>query len=331
MIERVLVAPLNYSHRQRGQIEAFRKIFGKPNTFEFDFMDLWRRNVDPNEPLIEAAIEHEPDWIWLQVQGSNIIQPWALHEIRKRVPHCFISHWMGDCRPTIAPDLAEICRMTHATLISSVGQMQLYRDTGAPRVEYVQIGLDPEDIGDGPLWEPPFRVPDVVFCGGHYGHVREFAEGTGDRLSAIRRLAAKGFDVGVVGQGWPSDIPVVGTCHVKQQHYIYKRAKIALSINHFNNIDRYYSDRLLIAMASGTAVLVRRFPGFEQEFASVACPPWSDNDELTRLAHELLSDDAFRKRIGTRGRERVLKDHTWEARIRALVPKIEAWRKEDCL
>lgn len=333
-IERVMVAPLNYSHVQWGQISAFDKVFESGDAgkvWAFDFMAMTRAGhvLDYiNRDFTERAIHLKPDWIWLQVQGANVIQPWAIERIKQALPKCLITHWMGDCRLTIPPDLAAMCAITHATLLSNVGQLGVYRRAGAPRAHYVQIGLDwEEDVLGLPEWTPPFNVPAVVFCGGFYG--RTFDQGSNERISAIRALVRAGIDVGVVGTGWPSDIPVIGACHVKQQHHVYKRAKVALSINHFNDIERYYSDRQLIAMASGTPVVCRYVPGLEDEFVHGShCLFWRDETQLVQHVRWLLADDARAARVGELGRDQVIEHHTWEARIRQLLPFAEQWRGE---
>jgi spore maturation protein CgeB len=326
VINRVLVAPLNYSHRQVGQIEAFRRVFGDLNVLEVDWWREVQLGNNPGAVLVEAARVFKPDWVWLQIQGSDSFPPVSLDRLREAVPGCYVTHWMGDCRAKVPDTLADICRRTHATLISNVGQGDMYKKAGAPRVHYVQIGLDPEDLVDtGP---PPFKVPDVVFIGNYYGHVTDFAEGNATRLATVRELAADPrISVGVVGAGWPKDVPVVGTCHVKQQHAVYSRAKVALSINHFNTIDRYYSDRHLIAMASGTPVVAKYVPGLELEFEpDVECVMANSPREILYRVETLLADDQLRGAIGLRGSVRALKDHTWYERIHRLRPLVEEWR-----
>jgi glycosyltransferase involved in cell wall biosynthesis len=325
---RVLVLPLDDDHYQRGQVEAFRKIFGEQVGY-LNWVAAHREGWNVDAFILEEALRFKPDWIWIQAQGAEAFPTQWIVTVRKELPHCFITHWMGDCRPRITPRLAYLCRVTDATLISSVGQIPLYQATGAPRVEYVQVGLDPEDLGDGPVWEPPFRVPDIVFCGNYYNHVDAFTVGTQERLSAIRRLRAEGLDIGVVGSGWPKDTPVVGKCTNKQSYHVYKRAKAVLSINHFNNIDRYYSSRLLIGMASGTPVLARRVPNLSEEFTHLDhCFMWSTHDELIDGATMLQRDQRSRSVIGALAWDHVRQHHTWESRVRQLAPKIEAWRDE---
>lgn len=334
-IERVICAPLNYSHNQDGQIGAFQEIFGADNVVTFDYMRMRKQKItsdDINADLVKLAADFKPDWIWMQLQGTNVIRPDALAIIKQIAPKCLVTHWMGDVRTRIPDELVEICRATDATLISNVGQIPLYESLGAKRVEYVQIGLDPSDTGDPSTiyespWDPPFRVPDVVFIGNFYGDT--FADGTNERVDAIRALVEAGIDIGVVGGGaWPSDIPVVGKCHVKQQYPVYKRAKVALSISHFNTIERYYSDRQLISMASGTPVVCRYVPGLEHEFVDgEECAFWDPlRVRLVDCVRMLLDDPERAAQIGRQGRATVLGHHTWTRRIRDLRPRAESWR-----
>lgn len=330
-IQRVLVAPLNYSHRQRGQVEAFQAVFGKDNVLEVDWYRCLRDGLNPAAALRECAQDFRPDWIWLQVQDSAEFSAFHIRQLREELPGCLITHWMGDCRATVSQHLSELCQATHGTLISNRGQAGLYHRAGAERTYYVQIGLDPEDLPGAPDWEPPFRVPDVVFCGGYYAGVEQFAPGTELRLAAIRSLMDAGVDVGVVGTGWPRDIPVVGVCHVKHQRSIYRRAKVALSINHFNNISHYYSDRQLIAMASSTPVVAKHVPGIEDEFChGVHCLFFHELGDLEICVKSLLSSDFLRSSIGRTGAAQVINHHTWESRLRELLPVVAGWRRLDC-
>lgn len=330
-IGRALVAPLNYSHRQRGQVEAFQAVLGPENVLEFDWYAQVKHGHNAAAALRATALAWRPDWIWLQVQDSQEFAAHHIRQLRAELPSCLITHWMGDCRAKVSDHLAALCAATHGTLVSNMGQNGMYLRAGAPRVHYVQIGLDPEDMPDAPDWDPPFRVPDVVFCGGYYAGVDQFRGGTMLRLAAIRRLMGAGIDVGVVGPGWPGDIPVVGSCHVKHQVHVYRRAKVALSINHFNDIARYYSDRQLIAMASGTPVVAKYVPGLEDEFDDgIHCLFWHELDDVVHRVQHLLGSERLRNDIGAAGAKHVLTHHTWQARIRALVPVMESWRKVDC-
>lgn len=322
-IERVLVVPLNYSHHQDGQVEAFENIFGRSNVREFDFWGKHRDGLTPTEisyELYAEAIQFKPDWIWMQLQDSRVILPSSVVNIRRALPNTLITHWMGDVRETVSDYLGAICHETHATLISSIGQADLYRAVGARVVSYVQIGLDPIDVNPDARWtlsDAQLPVPEIVFCGGYYGST--FAKGSAERLAAVRRLQAEfGERFGVYGTGWPDDVRTLGRCHVKQQAHLYRKARCVISINHYNDIERYYSDRFLIALASGTPVVAKRVPGIEAEFVDgQECFFFDDNDDLITYVKHVLDGHAIQ--VGINGRRTAITEHTWEERIRWLV------------
>ena len=306
-------------------LHDFAKVFGAGNIQHFDYLQEQRSGKslgEINERFIMAARTWNPDWIFLQVQETNVIQAGTLARLKKILPKCVISHWMGDCRQTVSPYLASICREAHLSLISSVGQTGMFMAAGAKEVRYLQIGLDwEEDVIGNPPWTPPFRIPDVVFCGGYYGNLYP---GTVERERCVMALKNAGVDVGIVGNGWPAGFPVSGVCGVKQQHHVWKRCKVALNCNNFNDIQSYYSDRQLIAMASGKPLVCKYIPGLENEFENGKhCLWYYDEAELVKHVKTLLADPAMCQRIGAAGREEVLKNHTWVARINDVLSDVE--------
>lgn len=320
---RALVAAINYDHPQLGMLDAFQKVFGAENVAELDYLHTERES--PDDALVRMAEQHKPDWIWLQLQDTNKISPEGIARVRERLPHCVVTHWTGDLRPAVSYYLSSICRATHATFCSSVGQLDMFKEAGAPLVQYVQIGLDWEQDVAAPERPPPFRVPSVVFCGGYYG---DSFPGTLDRVRGIRALVDAEVEVGVVGSGWPSWAPVVGQCHVKQQIHVWRAAKVCLNINNFNDVALYYSDRQLIAMASGRPLVCHYVPRLELEFTNWGhCVWYRTTDDLVEIVRSLLRDDDMRKRIGEVGKKHVIEHHTWEARIRVLLPTIEELRE----
>jgi hypothetical protein len=329
MIRKVMTATINYDHPQCGMLRAFSGLF--PQVSDFDY---FARHVKGGESaksisdgFVDAATRAKPDWIWLQLQDTNVISSDAIMDVREALPKCVISHWTGDCRPSVSPYLASICQSTHLTLVSSVGQLHMFRNAGARRAEYLQIAVDwEEDLLGIPDWTPPFRVPEVVLCGNHYG---DKFPGTRDRMLAIEALMAAGVDVGVVGNGWPHGVKVCGSCHVKQQHHVYKKAKVALAINHFNDIIQYYSDRQLITMGSGTPVVCYGVPGLDNEFRDgVECFFYHTTHELVANVVGLLANATLRKSVGAAGRAAIWRSHTWPSRILSVVPLVEEVQSE---
>lgn len=324
-VGRVFLSTINFDHLQAGILHDFAKFFGTANIQHFDYLQEQRNGKsisEVNERFIMAARNWNPEWIFLQVQETNVLHAGSLARLKKILPKCVISHWMGDCRKTVSPYLASICREAHLSLISSVGQTGLFMEAGAKEVRYLQIGLDwEEDVLGIPPWTPPFRIPDVVFCGGYYG---DLYPGTVEREHGVMALKNAGIDIGIIGNGWPGGYPVIGTCGVKQQHHVWKRCKVALNINNFNDIQSYYSDRQIISMASGKPLVCKYIPGLENEFEhGKHCLWYYDEAELVRHVRTLLADPGLCQRIGQAGREEVLKNHTWTARIKDVISDVE--------
>lgn len=322
MIRKVMTATINASHPQRGMMHAFDSLF---ETRHFDYLEYSRGGLTPAEvtaQFVRDVVDFAPDWLWGQYQNSNIIQADGIRELRRQLPQMVTTSWMGDCRATLSDYLQSISAATHLSLIAAAGQEKLFRDAGAPDVRYMQIGLDwEEDILACRGYVPPFRVPDVVLCGNNYGS--QFP-GTPQRHAAIRALMRAGIDVGVVGSGWPHDIPCAGSCHVKEQIGVWTRAKVGISVSNFNTIPLYYSDRQLISIASGTPVVCYHVPELELEFThDVDCLFFHDEEELVAHVQALLADPAMRRRIGDAGRATAIREHTWFSRILEVLPTIE--------
>lgn len=324
MSKRVLLLPLQADHPQVGMLAGFGNVFGAQNIAHFDYLEETRRKVHPdaiNRKFIDQAKAFKPNWIWMQLQDTNVITAGAIQEVRSALPKCVITHWTGDCRKSVSAYLSSICEATHLTFVSSVGQLPLFRAAGAAEAHYCQIGLDwSEDVMGEPRWDPPFDIPEVVFCGGYYGDV---FPGTVDRVNAIRTLKGAGLDVGIVGPGWPQGFPVIGSCAVKQQHHVWKRAKVCLNINNFNDIERYYSDRQIISMASGVPLVCKYVPGLEKEFKNGEhCFWYQSPEELVRNVKTLLSNEDLAISIGAAGKAEVMRNHTWERRIEEVFPHV---------
>lgn len=328
-VRRVFLSSINHDHPQKGLIDAFSKVFGQENVRHFDFLEEKRKGKslhEVNRGFVRSAVEWNPDWIFTQFQESNVIQAAAIQEVKKLLRKCPFTTWMGDCRTSVSSYLTSVIKEVDLTMISSVGQIGMFLQAGARDVRYLQIGLDwDEDVMGLPSWTPPFDVPEVVFCGSYYA---DLYPGTIDRVNGIRALQSAGIPIGIVGSGWPLGFPVVGSCNVKQQHHIWKRCRVAVGINNFNDIQNYYSDRQIISMASGKPLVCHYIPGLENEFENGKhCLWYHDESELVRQVQTLLEDEGLAARIGAAGRDEVLRHHTWEARIKDVLPDVERIRK----
>lgn len=324
------MATINYDHPQRGMIHAFTSLFGSENVLHYDYLARVRETFSRdqvNQELIEEAVRFKPQWAWLQLQNTEVVTADTIQSLKRVLPNCVVSHWSGDVRSTVGAYFASICASTHLTLAANVGQLGLYMEAGAKEATYLAHGLDwQEDVLGLPEWEPPFRVPDAIFVGNNYG---DSLPGARERQAAIRALVVAGIDAGIVGDGWgETGLPVAGHCLVKQQHHVWRRAKVAICVNHFPNLEGYHGDRVIVAMASGVPVVCRRFPLLDQEFKEgTHLLAYEEEAELLSHVRSLLADGGARKRIGNAGRAQVLLNHTWISRILSLLPRIEEIRE----
>lgn len=322
-VRKILLLPLNYDHPQRGMDHAFTSLFGASWVKTFDYLPMRCAGTSDemvNKAFFDTALEWKPDWIWMHLQDTGVIAASAIDGVKKALPKSVITHWTGDLRPQVSDYLSSICKVTDLTLISSTGQIPMFEKAGAKQVRYCQIGLDwEEDVLGTTVWAESFKVPDVIFIGNNY---RAFP-GSMERERAVGELMKAGIDVGVVGGGWAGGFPVIGTCTVKEQVHVWKKAKVGLSISNIFDVERYYSDRQLISMASGTPIITRTFPGIDEEFSEEETLRYEAAHQLPPLVKHLLADDALRARIGARGRQKVISEHTWFHRILDLLPLIE--------
>ncbi len=329
-IKRVVMATLTGDSPQFGMEQAFFGVFGRQNVHAYDFVDRAKTGLPKqavNDEFYKAAATFAPDWIWLQVQNSGIIDAKTIERLKKDLPNVVVSHWMGDMRKDVSPYMSSICKATHLTLASSVGQLQSFRDAGAARAEYCPVALDWDDDvqGKSPWNDQPYDA-DVVFCGNYYG--QDFPGGD-DRLKALKALRDVKIKFGVVGNGWGNTpwVPVLGKSKRFEQYHVYRNCKIVLSINNFNEVERYYSNRMFVALASGKPVVAHYVPRMEVDFTeNEHCLWYKSIDELIEKVGRLLTDEAERERIGRNGRALAIRKHTWFQRVLDVLPVIEEIR-----
>lgn len=148
--------------------------------------------------------------------------------------------------------------------------------------------------------------------------------GSDVRENCVRKLHEAGIPIGIVGSGWEkTGLPIAGQCHVKRQLQVYRQAKLVLGVNHFPDLIKYHGDRTIIALASGTPVLQRWYPGIEEEFRE-----WEDlwyfrDEQLVEKAKILLGNELLRKELGQRGRAAAVRSHTWLSRMLDVLPRVE--------
>lgn len=297
---KILHGPLQVSgSEQIGQEKGFREVFGDENYKQFDFLRLEGElgKGAMNSSLYGTIADWKPDILWAQLQDTASIQPQMLEKIRQDFPNLWLTQWNGDIREVVPVYQSQIGRYFDITYLGFDHQ-KIYTPH-AKRVEIMMIAVDPDEV----TIEPQAKEYDVVFIGNHYDN--QFPD-TKLRLRLMQVLKEH-FNTLVLGNGWPEGISS-GSCPVKEQGKWYAKGKTCISINHFNNI-KYYSERLLWCLASGTPTIAFKTPELEFE-DGVHYLGFSDVDECVRHVRNVLKEDFDT----TKAVEEVITNHNWTRR-----------------
>lgn len=259
--------------------------------------------------LFDAIGSARPEWMFFQYQHIPIIKPEWFGEIRKINPGGKISLMSVDMRNAL--DEATIAAGAYADVCFQKGRLELYRARGL-NCQIMQEGYS--DLLFHKKQLP--KKYDVVFAGGFYPNLQFPA--TGERAECISYLSSKFEKMKVFGMGWERVLrnrnAVGGPVKLTQINDIYNSSKIVLSINHYNDIEHYWSIRMIEGMASGSLVITKYVPGLEKYFTNFKDIVWfySLGDCITLIEHYLAHDDE-REEIAERSQAAVRKDFKWEA------------------
>jgi len=143
---KVLFLPLNYgSVVQTGWYDAFRE---NGATLEiFDYMQESirdRRFTNTRRKLQDQVKKFRPDVMFLQIQHTNVIDYKTILDIKKANPYVKIINWTGDVRKNVPVTFLRIGDVSDLNLISSTGQLEMFRKVIRKPVDYLQIGYNPK-------------------------------------------------------------------------------------------------------------------------------------------------------------------------------------------
>lgn len=314
---KILFAPLNYSSVvQTGWYDAFREAGAQLEIFDYHAeYQAYRRKVGRvREYLLNKVKSFKPDLVFLQIQHTNIINGGTIAQIKQILPQAKIVNWTGDVRSYIPRTYKDVGRYSDLNLISSTGQLEMFRKD-LNNVKYLQIGYNPK------LYYPeenPRRdfTWDCTFIAHYNG--KEKYPGTSDRVKAAQALRAKFKDrFCLYGDGWPRNIKSKGSIDQKTVNNIYHQSKCVISVSHFNDISHYFSDRLLMCLASGRPTVQLYFPQYESYFTNNCDLVIADSPEdVATKAEWLVNNPQMANFIGQNGAAKVFAEHTYLSRVK---------------
>ena len=282
-------------------------------THSFFYKNFRRRWIPwMNRQLVRKAIDFDV----LFVFRGGYIFPETILEI-KRKSNCRIICFYGDNPYGSKQDPIDFKKVAAFDLF--ITKDTYFRDElslfGFNNVVFMPHSYDPSFYGQSLTVEElsPYRS-DVVFIGGHYGYREEFFSG----------LTQDHVDFKIWGPRWntskdPSVLSKVvsseGVFGLKKLK-IAKATKIFINLINGGNSVRCPDDKPIIYSGAEVFVLSNHKPDMDlvletgKEIAT-----FKNRDELKGLIKFYLENEDERKKIASRAKERVLRDHTSAVRF----------------
>lgn len=303
---RVLYLPLG---PQTGTCNAWNDV--GVNLSVYDYWTSWLQYNNRHRiktDFLKLVGEFQPHLIHMQLQFTGLVDVETLQEARKICPGVIITNWSGDVRANAQHEFTSLGNAVDYSLISSTGQLEMYHRAGCGNVRYWQIGFDPKVAF--PQNKTNFKY-DISFLGNNYGHT--FPDGP-LRLKAAQALMHQfGGRFGLFGTGYSGRVKPISH---HECNNIYNDSCCVLSISNFNNIEHYFSDRLLLCLASGRPTISWYFPGCENYFVDrrdifIA----RSNQDIINIVNFCKNNPEVASQVGMNGYNKVLNEHTFTSRI----------------
>ncbi|OQX54069.1 MAG: hypothetical protein B5M53_06200 [Candidatus Cloacimonas sp. 4484_209] len=254
--------------------------------------------------MVKSALKVGPLHVIIGQMWANTMSPWALQQVRKLgIPVVNISmddrhafkgkkingRWTGTGGLIKAIDLA--CTAAKECCL-------WYQIEGCPAI-YLPEASDPE------LYKP-LPLPkeyDVCFVGANYGI----------RSKIVKAIEKKGIKVTCYGNGWPS-----GKIDVKKLPELFAKSRIVLGIGTIGHCSDFYALKMrdFDGPMSGSLYITHDNPDlYELYEVGKEIVTYRTPRECAWKVVYYLNHPEEAEEIRKAGRERALRDHTWEKRF----------------
>lgn len=323
---KVLYLPLNYgSVVQQGVYDAFAEAGCKLRVFDyFAEMGNQKQPKKVRARLLAVAREFKPQLMHMQIQHTNIIDGNTVAEVKRIVPNLIVTNWTGDVRNYVPETFKRVARHSDYNLISSVGQIDMFSSAIGKEVRYWQIGYNPK------LYYPPKQYKnkyefDAMFIANHNTKDKHVDAPLRAKMCEIFRKEFGG-KFALHGDGWKKanrKLKPGASLDQKNLAQYYHRSLTAISVNHYNDIDHYFSDRLLMCLASGRPTISYKFPGWESYFTDGCDLLIADSiPDMVEKIKYLKNNPDYANYIGQQGAAKALAEHTYFSRINELLEMV---------
>jgi spore maturation protein CgeB len=320
-VVKVLYLPINsHDSAQTGMYDAWKAAGVELQIFDFFVRWLDTRNAKTvNTEFLQAVTKFQPDLVHMQLQLTGVIDPLTIRQARLACKkNTIFTNWSGDVRSQASPYIVSISKEVDYTFLSSTGQIPLYQKAGAENVRYWQIGYDPKQFFPQCLPATSLKYK-LIFTGNAYA-AGTFAD-CGLRQDILLKLKKHfGNSFGLFGSGYPSSYGKIQSISGSAVNNEFNKSHCILSISNYNDISHYFSDRLLVCLASGRPTISYRFPSYDSYFANGSDILIANSVEnIINQVEYCVANPQAALQIGMNGFRKVLSEHTYTSRVRELL------------
>jgi spore maturation protein CgeB len=310
---KILYLPIG---NQTGTISAFKN--SEVDLTVFDFYTYFYKNGRQAlaDNFLSMIGQIKPDLVHMQLQFEGLISPDVIIAAKVLVPHAIFTNWSGDIYKTVVPYFVDISKVVDYSFLSNRGQIQLYLDAGGKNIFYWQIGYDPTQYMN--LGQTDFKYKITFTANNYPDDLYPDARLRRDVMVSLRSVF--GDKAGLFGKNYPYNLNIKHSDPdgISRLNNIYNDSLCVLSVSNFNDVEDYFSDRLLYCIASGRPTIVYRFPGIEKYFENGKEILVANNiSDIIKFVSLLDNDKELANTIGNNGSKRVV-EHTYDARIKEL-------------
>jgi glycosyltransferase involved in cell wall biosynthesis len=306
----VLYLPIG---QQIGTEDAFKLLGVNLTTYDFY---AYKDNIKlSNDMFLQFVQKTKPDLVHMQLQMTDIITVQSLIKAKEIVPNAIFTNWTGDIRSYVPKGFRSVSKVVDCSLISNTGQLDLYINAGCHNVKYWQIGYNPKDFY--PKHKDFFKY-NLSFAGSVY---KEFPD------SNLRYVISKDLKeyykhkFGLFGSGYPNNLAQFIPMH--ELNDIYNDSVCTLSISNFNDVSHYFSDRLLMCLASGRPTIIYRFPGCIDYFSHMNdCFIVNNTQDIIDSVNYCIKNPEHANEIGYNGWLKAYSQHSFCSRIIELLDMV---------
>lgn len=270
------------------------------------------------ERVMKTAIDFRPTAILWQLQTTGEVPPSFVRRLRFLSSFPVIVQFTGDSYRRPPGNMVRFGKEIDCTFLLGPTFVDAFKRAGCADVRPMTNWFSAEHWNGGTDWPTTVDL-DIVMIANNYRQLpfRRFA-GQSDRLRLVRAFSEKfGDRFAIYGYGWDGYACARGFLPNARQTEIMRRARLILAANNWHHA-HYFSDRLLISLASGTPVLHKWFEGADEYFRDGEHLWWfRDTAEALSKAETILGlPEAERRRIAGAGAEEALRNHSCDEHAR---------------